>query len=308
MKGLKHTTGLELNWVCVGTALFVWGCVGNGLETGPPRVNDGARYLWVSTACADGPLDLAPVGFAEELIVRQNGDLSWLDRTTTVVRDGCTQTALWVLTPGRQVGGPESVSRDEEEDTGVSRGMSYVAASEIALPVGRPCPVSEEKGTPAHLAVDGETAVLEVRRSAYCRGFDAEFTYRRIAPREPAQRDVILRFFAWQNIRNARESAAMFAKTGELIEPFSRTHDGRPMHHVGLESIRAYFERAFSSAQWSAYRVLKLRRQGGNEWVVQWEYMDAELKTPLKGRSLFVVGGRKLFAMQVQALSIPKPR
>ncbi|HEY2733953.1 MAG TPA: nuclear transport factor 2 family protein, partial [Polyangiales bacterium] len=145
--------------------------------------------------------------------------------------------------------------------------------------------------------------------SPWCRGFDARFVYRRV-PTAPFTRDEIIRRYAahW-NRRDAHAVAGLFSENGLLIEPFTRSNDGAPVRHEGRTDIESWFARAFASTPWLALqldRIEALNDRG--EALAVWRYADARLAEPLAGRNLFLLAGGEIFTSELQLLAEPAPR
>ncbi|MET0386342.1 MAG: nuclear transport factor 2 family protein [Polyangiales bacterium] len=257
----------------------------------PLEALDHATFRWVSAQCVDGVLDLARQGFERTLSTELIGSRLRFTYETRLAQPQCVSTQVWSLSP---------------EDAGQWR---FSADADVRLPADAPCgaalPQADEHGV---VNLNGD--VLEELRfgSAWCRGFDARFVYRRIPERPLAQAELIRRYVAHWNRRDPSAIAALFSQNGSLSEPFSRSPDGLPVRHEGRPQIEAWLQSAFESVPWLALQLNEIEtldEQGQS--LARWRYFDPKLSEPLQGRNLFVLAGGEIFATELQLVSEPVP-
>lgn len=251
---------------------------------------DGSRWTWVDADCVDGPLALAALGFERELRVDADGTGLLFTYDDALAARGCARSAVW---------------RAVAQVTGV--GLEPQAF--VTLPADAACgPVTDET-LHGRLRHAENTLELVEERSPWCRGLDARFVYQRVArtPLEPPQ--VVRRWVAHFNRRDAGALARLFADSGGLIEPFTATSDGAYRRHRGRAEVRAWLDSAFASTPWLALRLTGVDASDvSGQVTAHWEYMDANLAEPFAGRSLFVVAGGEIFETEIQLVGTPRPR
>jgi uncharacterized protein (TIGR02246 family) len=254
----------------------------------PPRSN----YRWVSAQCVDGPLDLARQGFERTLLLEQEGSGLRFTYETRIAQPACESTEVWSIKPEK-----------------ASALWLFVSDADVRLPPDAPCgaPVPVESGR-GLVVVYGDT--LEELRfgSPWCRGFDVRFIYQRIPAPPLSQHELVRRYVASWNRRDARAVAELFASNGTLIEPFSLSADGLPVRHEGRAAIENWLKQAFTSVPWLAIQLRELETLDERGQVVAlWRYFDPKLAEPLMGRNLFVLAGDEVFTTELQLLSEPVP-
>jgi ketosteroid isomerase-like protein len=250
---------------------------------------DGARLTWVSSECVDGTLDLAHDGFERTLHTELHGSTLSLVFDTVLAVPACRSTEVWSAAPapgGEWTFTPEAV---------------------VALPSDAPCGARAERGRGV-LRMTGDT-LQDVRfASSWCRGYDARFTYRVVPERALEPQELLRRYAAHWNRRDAAAVAALFAQDGVLIEPFSATTDGAPKRHEGRAAVRDWLGRAFVSTPWLGLALDEVQAQESPAaYVVRFRYMDARLAKPVAGRTLFVVAGHEIYSAELQLLAEPVP-
>jgi ketosteroid isomerase-like protein len=274
--------------------LSVWLCGCAGAAPGPvtavsASALDGTRWGWLDVQCSDGALPLATHGFERELRIEVRGGALRLTEDSALAEAGCRRSELLRAEPeaGR---------------------WGLVLQASLTTPADAPCGPRTPALQPAALGLSGD--VLEVLQfgSAWCRGYDARFTYRRLAPEALAEDQLLARYYLLFNARDAASLTELFAERASLVEPFTRTDDGLLARHEGRDAIRTWFERAFAAAPRLAIRLTEMRSDEPGQHVVSWEYMDDQLAEPLRGRNLFVIAAGEIFETQVQLLEAPRPR
>ncbi|HEX4352166.1 MAG TPA: nuclear transport factor 2 family protein, partial [Polyangiales bacterium] len=138
---------------------------------------------------------------------------------------------------------------------------------------------------------------------------DARFVYRRVPSAQLTRDEIIRRYAAHWNRRDAHAVASLFSENGLLIEPFTRSSDGAPVRHEGRADIEGWFSRAFASTPWLALQLSQIETLNDRgEALAVWRYADARLSAPLAGRNLFLLAGGEIFTSEVQLLAEPAPR
>jgi hypothetical protein len=278
------------------------GCHGGTREAaGDPRAAfagiHGARFVWLEADCNDGPLDLASLGFERALNVALDRGTLELTFDTTFATRGCTASAVWLAKPSTR-----------------SSAWRFEPQANVVLPAGADCGAVETEAVEGTLRSFDDTLELVTQNSPWCRGFDARFVFQRVAPAQPSPSQVVMHYVAAFNRRDASAVAALFDDNGSLIEPFTRTDDGNFKRHEGRSAVRAWYARALASAPWVALRLLAIEPGSAadaadtGQLIAQWEYMDANLAEPLRGRNLFVVAGGEIYETELQLLTDPKPK
>jgi hypothetical protein len=251
-----------------------------------------SRWSWLDATCSDGSLELGGLGLERTLTVEVTEGALRLTHETQMLTEGCRVLDVWSALPGK--------SADL---------WRFVPEVAVALPPEAECGPAETEPVEGTLRLRGDVLEIVTRRSAWCRGFDARFTYRRSDPAPASPEGLAARYVAHWNRADAAAVARLFVAEGSLIEPFTRTQDGRYARHGGRAQVQAWLGRAFASTGWHAMRLLSVERAGGEgQWAFGWEYVDERLAAPLRGRNLFVVAGGAIFETEVQLLTDPQPR
>ncbi|HEY8431782.1 MAG TPA: nuclear transport factor 2 family protein, partial [Sandaracinaceae bacterium] len=133
------------------------------------------------------------------------------------------------------------------------------------------------------------------------------------APDGPLDEDQIVRRYAAHFTRGDADAiAGLFAETGTLLEPFTRTETGDPYRHDGRNAVRTWFAETFATAPWRAMRITEIREGqsagGAAQRIVTWEYMDPRLEEPLTGRTRFTIAAGEIFEAQIELTSEPHVR
>lgn len=274
------------------------GCATAGRTSAPksaPAFAATERYTWVDAYCSDGAVDLAAIGFERTVDVERRKDAVLLTYDTALATQGCRSTSVW------------SARRADK---------LYVYTLEpeawIELPAGTVCGAEERAPSTGELHFAGDTLEIVTQRSPWCRGFDAHFVYRSTPTAELSGREVVARYIAHFGRGDAAALADLFDDNGALIESFSASRDGQPTRHEGRAAIRAYFERMFTSSRWHAARLLALTPADSgntrdNALIADLEYMDSELREPLRVRSSFVLAAGEIFESDIQLVTDPQP-
>jgi SnoaL-like protein len=252
----------------------------------------GTSWTWLETECSDGPVDLAQLGFERRLGLVVNKGALELTFDTELQTQGCTSTAVWLAKPGSS----PDLWRLEPQAI-------------VTLPADAKCGAAETEATEGSINAWGDQLELTVRKSQWCRGFDARFVFRRAEPARLTPAQVVMRYTAAFNRRDPDAMAGLFVDTGALVEPFTRTDDGNYKRHEGRAEVRAWYASAFATAQWLALRLLAIEPGAAEGQVTaRWDYMDARLAEPLHGRNLFVIAGGEIYESELQLLDDPKEK
>jgi hypothetical protein len=289
--GLRHGLALSvLAWLALLAACHA-AQVEEPLEPAARLMSlDGARWTWLSAQCVDGAIDLNQIGFERTLTSEVRGSRIRLTYDTVLSDPACVSTEVWTLTPL-----PPQQWR-------------FTPEAHVALPVSVACGPIDREARPGMLRLAGDTLEELVFGSAWCRGFDARFTYRRAATEPLDMNASVRRYVAHWNRRDASAVSSLFASEGWLIEPFTRSSDGLPVRHEGRAEIEAWLIEAFASTPWLALQLDTLDARADNQAIAGWRYMDARLAEPLAGRNLFLMAGGEIFATELQLLGPPVER
>ncbi len=251
-----------------------------------------SRWAWLDATCSDGSLELGSLGLERTLTIEVVEGALRLTHESELVTEGCHVVDVWSANPGQS-----------------AELWRFVPEVAVTLPPDAECGPAELEPMDGTLRLNGDVLEIVTRRSAWCRGFDARFTYRRSEPLPLSAEGLAERYVAHWNRGDAVAIGRLFVEQGSLVEPFTRTADGRYARHAGREAVQAWHARAFASAGWQAMRLLSVERAGSaGQWAFDWEYLDDRLASPLRGRNLFVVAGGEIFESEVQLLNDPQPR
>ncbi|HKP56470.1 MAG TPA: nuclear transport factor 2 family protein [Polyangiales bacterium] len=249
-----------------------------------------SRWTWLSAQCVDGGLALDSLGFDRMLSSDVRGDRVLLTYDTLLAEPACESTEVWTLSP---VSGGQWWFRPE---------------ARVTLPARAQCGAREDAPRQGVLRMSGETLEEIHFGSAWCRGFDVRFAYRRAATTELSPEQLVRRYLAHWNRRDPRAVASLFAEEGQLVEPFTRSPDGSLVRHQGRANVEAWLADAFATTPWLAMQLTEIEQRGEGQVIANWRYMDARLAEPVSGRNLFVLAGGEIFATEVQLLGPPAPR
>jgi hypothetical protein len=254
-----------------------------------PLLHD-SQWTWLDARCSDGALELGSLGLERTLTVEVVQGALRLTHESELSTEGCRVVDVWSATPG-----------------GSADLWRFLPEVAVPLPAEAECGPRETEPVDGTLRLRGDVLEITMRRSAWCRGFDAHFTYRRSEPRELTPEGLAARYVAHWNRADPVAIGELFVDEGSLIEPFTRTADGRYARHTGRDDVRRWLARAFTSTSWHAMRLLSVERTGADgQWTFGWEYVDDRLSAPLRGRNLLVVAGGEIFETEVQLMTDPQ--
>jgi hypothetical protein len=182
----------------------------------------------------------------------------------------------------------------------------------VAVPATPECFGRPEDTRPGEVRVtDGRLEVL-VQRSRWCNGYESRMVFERVPAQLLTEDEIVRRYVADFNRGDADRIAELFAETGSLLEPFTRTETGDPYRHDGRPAVHEWFEETFQTAPWRAMRVAEIaagRGEGGaTQRVLTWEYMDPRLSEPLRGRTRFTIAAGEIFEAAIELTSLPQER
>lgn len=270
-----------------------------GARTGtaemPPGL-DGTRWRWVEAHCTEGPLDLLARGYAATMRVHESNGGLLLITDQQFATEECTHTV---------------VQRASLPEAGPDWQMEEVVR--VAVPPSDACYGRPEEPRPGAVRTrDGRLEVL-VQRSQWCNGYEVRMVFERAPDALLEDEEIVRRFAAHWSRGDADAISALFAETGSLLEPFTRTETGDPYRHDGRRSVHEWFEQTFESAPWRAMRITEIaegrgEEEGTSQKVVTWEYMDPRLEEPLSGVTRFTIAGGEIFEAQIELTTDPTLR
>ncbi|HEX4354794.1 MAG TPA: hypothetical protein VHZ95_17810, partial [Polyangiales bacterium] len=166
---------------------------------------DHARFIWVSAQCVDGALELAKSGFERTLTSEVHGSELRFSYDTRLFQPDCVSTEIWSLKPE------------------ASNQWLFTPEAQVSLPPNVACGAAADALGHGLVQLNGDT-LEELRfNSPWCRGFDARFVYRRVPSAQLTRDEIIRRYAAHWNRRDAHAVAGLFSENGLLIEPFTRS-------------------------------------------------------------------------------------
>ena len=259
-----------------------------------PQGLDGTAWRWVEAHCTEGPLDLTARGYASRVRVRQDTGGLTLVYDQVFATEQCQHTLVQRAT--------------------LAEGASDFQVTEVArvaIPATRECFGRPEEPRPGEVRVTsaGRLEVL-VQRSQWCGGLEVRMVYERAQPSLLSEDEIVRRYAAYFTQGDADAIAGLFAETGTLLEPFTRTDTGDPYRHEGRPAVRQWFGETFQTAPWRAMRITEVESSTGDggaaQRVVTWEYMDPRLSEPMTGRTRFTIAAGENFEARLELTSQPQ--
>ena len=180
----------------------------------PPAPLHESRWAWLDATCSDGSLELGSLGLERTLTIEVVEGALRLTHESELVTEGCHVVDVWSANPGQSA-------------------ELWRFVPEVALPPDAECGPAELQPMDGTLRLNGDVLEIVTRRSAWCRGFDARFTYRRSEPVPLSAEALAERYVAHWNRGDAAAIGRLFVEQGSLVEPFTRTGDGRYARHAG---------------------------------------------------------------------------
>lgn len=269
------------------------------VEVGPRRTAqlppglDGTQWRWVEAHCTEGPLDLSERGYAASLRVHEEDGGLTLVTDQQFASEQCQHTVVQRAVP------PES---------GPDWQMEEVVR--VAVPPSDECYGRPEQPRPGEVRLEGQMLEVLVQRSQWCNGLEVRMVYERAPDATLDDGQIVRRYVAHFTRGDAGAVASLFADTGSLLEPFTRTETGDPYRHDGRQAVERWFTETFETAPWRAMRITEISdgssaRAGTSQKIVTWEYMDPRLEAPFTGVTRFTIAAGEIFEASIELTSEP---
>lgn len=242
----------------------------------------GTVWHFTEAHCTEGPLDLSSRGFSSRVRVEEDGANLLLIHDHEYSAESCRQTVVQRVTPGTDGG---------------ELGMEEIAR--IAIPSTPECFGQPEAPRPGEVRRDGRRLEVLVQRSRWCGGFEVRFVYEQEMPQLLTPDEIVRLYAVHFSLGDADRVAALFAETGSLLEPFTRTATGDPYRHDGRDAVRTWYTETFASSAWRALRVVSIEHPTERQVTLSWEYMDPRLAQPVTGHNTFTVAAGEIFESQI---------
>lgn len=261
-----------------------------------PQGIDGTVWRWVEAHCTEGPLDLSGRGYAARVRVHeQNGGLT-LVTDQVFATEQCEHTLVTRAVP------PQSGSDWQVEEV-----------ARVAVPSTAQCFARPEDPRPGEVRVRNDRLEVLVQRSRWCNGLEVRMVYERAQDGLLSEDEIVRRYAVHFSRGDADSVAALFAETGSLLEPFTRTPTGDPYRHDGRAAVQRWFTDTFQTSPWRALRIVEIQEgqaqaAGTAQRVLTWEYMDPRLTQPLTGRTRFTIAAGEIFEARIELTSQPAER
>lgn len=258
----------------------------------PPDLH-GSRWRWVEAHCTEGPLDLLSRGYAATMRVSMDSEGLTLVTDQQFATESCVHTLVTRATP------PEAGSEWQMEEL-----------QRIAVPSDPACYGRPELPRPGEVRDRSGRLEVLVQRSQWCNGLEVRMVWERAETVLLSDEEIIRRYFAHFSDGDATAVASLFAETGSLLEPFTRTVTGDPYRHDGRESVQRWFTETFETAPWRALRITEIVEGAADgessHRSVTWEYMDPRLEQPFSGVSRFTIAAGEIFELQIELTTEPR--
>ena len=235
----------------------------------------GSHWTFVEATCTEGEPRFIEEGFQRTVDIYADDDGLLLVYDHTLGE--CQETIVQRAKPGP----------DHDQ--------AWAMSEEARIHEGE-CPTDPEPDRPGDVRRRGDFIEVYVQRSNWCNGLEVKMVY------APAQRDeftgeeLIRRYAAHFNRKDAGHITQLFAANGSLIDPFTRTPTDQPMRFDGQRAIYNWFREAFANTPWLAMRVTGIEPgPATGAYTMTWEYMDPRLDVPFGGRNLFTIAGGSIF-------------
>jgi ketosteroid isomerase-like protein len=250
----------------------------------------GTEWQWIEAHCTEGPLDLASRGFSQELRIEADQQGLLLTFDETFERESCTHTVVTRAKPTQD-----------------RRTFRMVEEVRVAEPPTDQCYGKMEQERPGEVRRAGDLLEVLVQRSfVWCNGFEVRMVYARKQPSMLSNEQIVRRYAAHFNRRDAAHVAALFAESGSLVEPFHVTRTGGASRHDGRAEVQAYFEETFRGVDWLALQMTEIAARGEGQVVADWKYIDPRVEAPFGGRNHFTIAAGEIFESRIE-LTDPPP-
>ncbi|MEM6957903.1 MAG: hypothetical protein AAF645_19560 [Myxococcota bacterium] len=239
----------------------------------------GTQWTWVEAACTEGQPALEGFARVTRVIADETGLLFVHDDT---IGEDCQRTSVQYASPGT------------DADSG------WQMEEQAAVDVGE-CAAPAEPNRPGDVRRRGEFLEVYVQRSVFCNGLELRMVY---APGQPTATDdlrLAMHYAVHFNRRDARRITELFASTGSLVDPFTRTPLDQASRYDGQPAVFGWFQETFNATHWLALKVVSLQPgDAPGSVVLDWQYMDPRLDEPFAGRNRFTVAGGEIFETSIE--------
>ena len=242
---------------------------------------DGSHWRFVEASCTEGDPRYIGEGFQRTLDVHSDNQGLLLIADHSLGED-CQETVVQRARPGAESDQAWSMREDARVHLGE-------------------CPTDPEPDRPGDVRLRGEFLEVYVQRSNWCNGLEVKMVYAPADRESYSGEELIRRYAAHFNRRDAQMITELFAANGSLLDPFSRTPTDQPLRVDGQAAIYEWFREAFANTNWLALRVTGIEEgpaQGA--FTMTWEYMDPRLEVPFGGRNLFTIAAGEIFETSIE--------
>lgn len=250
----------------------------------------GSQWEFKSAHCTDGDLDLSGRGFSR--ITRATADTQGLilvhDDTWVSEGGSCLVTTAQRAIPGSELDAEWSMREDARVQLGACD-----------------APVDEDR--PGDVRRRGNELEVYVQRSSWCNGFEARMVYTPVQPTAISDERIPLHYAVHFNRQDATRITQIFAPSGSLVDPFTRTELDQAVRFDGQQAVYDWFTEAFNATPWVALRVVSLEETAPGLFVMDYHYMDPRLEAPFVGRNRFTVATGEIFETSIEILSNDAP-
>lgn len=263
--------------------LDVGGSSSSHLEGTLPAGPDlgGSHWTFVEATCTEGEPRYIEEGFQRtvDIYADDAGLLMVYDHS---LGESCQETIVQRAKPGA------------DHDQG------WAMSEEARIHEGE-CPTDPEPDRPGDVRRRGDFIEVYVQRSNWCTGLEVKMVYAPSQRNEFTGDELIRRYAAHFNRKDAGHITQLFAADGSLIDPFTRTPTDQPMRFDGQRAIYDWFREAFANTPWLAMRVTGIEAgPAPGAYTMTWEYMDPRLDVPFGGRNLFTIAGGSIFETTIE--------
>jgi hypothetical protein len=233
-------------------------------------------------------LDLASQGFRDTLRIGSDAQGLILTHDMRIEAAECSLTLVQRALPGAT---PDS---------------SWTLESAAHIDVPADCGIQRDPDRPGDLRIRGSFLEVYVQRSNWCGGLELKMVFAQENPTLLSGDELIRRYAAGFNQRDAGGVANLFAVSGSLVEPFTESATGTTRHEGRTSVLRWYLD-AFSGTPWLAMQLQGIEPGAGpGQFIANWNYMDPRLEEAMVGENLFTVAAGEIFETEIR-LSGPTP-